>query len=327
MLSLLLCLMMLLPASGVVSGGREFSFSSTEGLVPNSLWLYAQPFKAYDKSTFTELVYQEGYSRSFSVSSSGETAGLFPYVSSNVYSDGYSAAFFLKDFAVFAVKDSSAFSYSAYYSDLIIGFGKTETHPRHARLQYKSDNIMVAGAGSSVTASYKCNFTDYLSFGPAVLFNHNSIEPWFSANAEINPVTLSVFPAIDSDKAYQRIFATLTKDFVEISCGWNGEEYCDNFVFTGENYSVNLSTSPYGIMFDIRPINNLLVVASCNQNNAYQGEIQTELHDILSGFSLLHTPEEGFKLSVNVGINLNINTIQDTCFLEEAWWTKTATTR
>ncbi len=325
--SLIVFLFMLLPSSGVVSGGREFSFNTTEGLIPSSLWLYAQPFHRYDKSTFTELVYQDGYSRAFSVSSCGETAGVFPYISSKVYSDSYSAAFFLEDFAVFAVKDSTAFSYSAYYSDLTIDFRKTEIYPQHISLQYKSDNFLVAGAGNSVTASYKYNFTDYLSFGPAVLINHNSVEPWLSARAEINPVALSVFPAIDSGKAYQRMFATLTKDFFELSCGWNGEQYFDNISFTGDNFVANLSSSPLGIMFKYQPINSLLIVTSINENKSYQAEIQTEFFDILSGFSILHTTEEDIKLSVNVGINLNINTIQNTHFSEEAWWTKPATVR
>jgi len=325
--SLIVFLFMLLPSSGVVSGGREFSFNTTEGLIPFSSWLYAQPFQRYDKSTFTELVYQEGYSRAFSVSSCGETAGVFPYISSKVYSDSYSAAFFLNDFAFFAVKDSTAFSYSAYYSDLIIDFRKTEVYSQHISLQYKSDNFLVAGAGNSATASYKYNFTDYLSFGPAVLVNHNSVEPWLSARAEINPVVLAVFPAIDSGKAYQRMFASLTKNLFELSCGWNGETYCDNFAFSDENYSVNFTSSPLGIMFQIQPINNLLVVTSINENKSYQAEIQTEFFDILSGFSILHTTEEDLKLSVNVGINLNINTIQDSSFSKENWWSELATVR
>lgn len=327
MLSLVVYLVMLLPSSGVVSGGREFLFDTTEGLIPHTSWLYAQPFHPYDKSTFTELTCQEGYLKAFTVASSGETAGLVPYLSSRVYSDGYSAAFFLEDFSAFAIRDSTNFSYSAYYSSFFIDFRKTDFHSPHMALQYLSENFLLAGADQRATAAFKYPFSDFFSVGPAVMLNNGYLQPWLLADFDISFFSLSVFPAIDAERVYRRVFTTCSMDSFSFSSGWNGEEYCDNISYTNENFITNLSSSPLGIMIVFQPINSLLFVTSLNENNHCSAEIQTEFHNILSGVSIFHTPQDGFKIAMNVGINLNVNTIQNSLFSKEGWWSKPATIR
>ena len=102
---LLSCLILLTPLSGVVSGGRSTSFSMLKGILPDAEWMYIPGMPVCSTGTFTEIVYQGGYSESFRVISSGLTAGINPLVSSFITSDGYAMQLLVNNLSLNCIRD------------------------------------------------------------------------------------------------------------------------------------------------------------------------------------------------------------------------------
>ncbi|MCP4648268.1 MAG: hypothetical protein GY852_11160 [bacterium] len=117
---LLTSLFLLVPLSGVVSGGRETAFSTITGLIPSCAWLAVPGIPARDIGTFTEVTYSSGYNNSFRVISSGETAGLDPLIASCVTKNGFAGQILSEDLSVYCVKNDDAGSYAVSYLDAVL---------------------------------------------------------------------------------------------------------------------------------------------------------------------------------------------------------------
>ncbi|MCK5842807.1 MAG: hypothetical protein KAH31_11590, partial [Candidatus Sabulitectum sp.] len=305
--SLLAALVLLTPVSGVVSGGRAISFNMKSGLIPAIQWLYEPGIPAAVPGNFTDITFQTGCEKSFSVISSGKTAGINPLIASRVTENGYAAQFLLGDLSIYGVVDDISGSCTASYENITIDLCGSSLEDVHPAGEYSDDYILFAATENSSALGVSLPLGESLSIGPAYVRDEVGGDFWLLSTVELGPFTFVSAPAIDGQNSYQRLYGTFECSGSEVLYGWNGADWYDQYSFRGNEFLAAVSITVPGVMAGYSPDDNLLLLVSHREEGWFQGEIQGKFLGVTAGANLLRAPDNqvcwGFSAGVSVGSN------------------------
>ncbi|MCK5034554.1 MAG: hypothetical protein KAS73_01575 [Candidatus Sabulitectum sp.] len=304
---LLAALVLLTPVSGVVSGGRMLSFNMKSGLIPAIQWLSVPGIPAAAPGDFTEITFQTGCENSFSVVSSGKTAGINPLIASRVTENGYAAQFLLGDLSIYGVVDDISGSCTASYENITIDLCGSSLEDVHPAGEYSDDYILFAATENSSALGVSLPLGESLSIGPAYVRDEVGGDFWLLSTVELGPFTFVSAPAIDGQNSYQRLYGTFECSGSEVLYGWNGTDWYDQYSFRGNEFLAAVSITVPGVMAGYSPDDNLLLLVSHREEGWFQGEIQGKFLGVTAGANLLRAPDNhvhwGFSAGVSVGSN------------------------
>ncbi len=320
----LLILVSLTPISGVVSGGRETAFSMEEGLLPLLLWKYEPSIPTDRSGTFTEIVFHSLGKQSFRVVSSGETAGIHPLAASNIRENGYTFMASAGDILAYGIRREQTASHALSYKNVTVDFRGTPFEDVHAAGEYRDSLFLIAAASNASVFAISFPFGDDFRAGPVYLRRRQEGELWLRAKASFGPFCVVSFPAIDENTCYRRAYGTVKLDRAQLVYGWNGVNQFARLLLSTGRLRTELTMQEPGATIVYRPMDNLLLIASCSEGGWFQSEIQSEFHGIVAGADIIRYPGGSFGCGVCAGIAMGSNTIDQQLQIEHPWISENA---
>jgi len=317
-------LILLVPVSGVVSGGRSVSFAMKGGLIPSEAWLCIPGLPASGTGNFTSISLQTGREKNLRIVSSGETAGLHPLVASRVTRNGHAAQLLLSGISLLAVREHEAASCAVSFAGATIELrGWPGGHPATA-LEYSAENILLAFTENTGSAGVSFPIMEDVSVGPAWCADSEEQCFWIQAHAVTGPLTLVSSPAIDEISCFRRIHGVISSDPATLVLGWDGEDVFGEIMFeNGELAAAAVWPSP-GVMLGFRPSDSLLLIASHREEGWLQGEIQGEYGGFTLGGSVIRSSDRRLSWGFSAGIDVGNHVPARFASPEEPWWEQMA---
>jgi hypothetical protein len=319
-------LFLLIPLSGVVSGGRSVSFALKSGLIPSEDWLYIPGLPASGAGTFTSISCQTGSRKSFSVVSSGETAGIHPLVASRVTENGYAAQLFQGGLSIYAVKEQGRGSFAASFAGATLDLRGWPAGDPMLAGEYSSDNLLMAFTEHTGAAGVSFPVSENIRIGPACCADTDEDRFWIQAGAVFGPLTLVSAPAIDELNCYRRFYGLLKYGPASLTGGWNGEAALGELSLNGDDYVAAVEFVTPGAMLGYRLCDSMVFVASHREEGWLQGEIQGKFRGFTVGTYIVKSSDNHLNWGFSAGIDVGTNGIRGFASPGDPWTEQMAVT-
>lgn len=296
-------LIMLTPASGVVSGGRAISFGMKSGLIPVSQWICIPGVPVKETASFTEITFQGGPENTFRVASSGDTADLNPLISSRVTREGFAAQIAVGAIALYCINDSETGSYSLSCKNAVLGVRGSSISDLQPVGEYNDNSILVAATENTSALGFSIPVGEGLEIGPAYTRDRTGGDLWFIGEVTSGPVKIVSAPAIDEVSSYRRLYGKAEYGSFHLIYGWDGSQQFGELSVGEEGFISALSFPVPGVMVGCQPSDHLLILLSHCESGYFQGEIQGEYQGLTAGIELGRSPGNAFEWGFSVGID------------------------
>jgi len=318
-LTVLLLIISLTPVSGVVSGGRETVFSMEEGLIPVLLWICEPGIPTGSSGTFTEVAFHGLNNHSFRVVSSGETAGIHPVAASNVRENGYAFMAAAGNFLAYGIRADQTASHAFSYKSVTVDFRGSTFESVYTAGEYRDSLFLIAAGRNASVFAVSFPLGDGFRAGPAYCRGRRGGKLWLRAQARYGPFSVVSFPAVDENTSYRRVYGVVQLRGAQLVYGWNGVNQFARLLLSTGRLKTELTMQEPGLTVEYRPVESMLLLASCSEGGWLQSEIQNEFHGITAGADIVRHPGGTFTWGVSAGISLGYSAIDRKLQIEHPW--------